>query len=223
MQHFSMKEIIRSLPKEKNRKSSWWVKLFIRRISFLFTWFFINIGCSANLVSIISVFIVLLGVIFMAMSNIFFVSMGVILLEFWLVLDCVDGNIARVKKTNSYMGEFFDALSGYAMSCFSLFGIGIAAFHYSSILFGKENEICIILGGLGSLCIMYARLIYQRYSNYCTMTEKKVFGSSTYQPDNYSYSIEDKKRTINFYFIYVEKTIWNVWFVYAAFNSKLYI
>ena len=30
-----------------------------------------------------------------------------------MVLDCVDGNIARVKKVKTFMGDFYDAVAGY--------------------------------------------------------------------------------------------------------------
>ena len=58
---YSFNDIIESLPKKKNSKSSWWVKLWVRKTSFLFTYLFINLGWSSNAVSYLSVFVSLLA------------------------------------------------------------------------------------------------------------------------------------------------------------------
>ena len=52
---YSFKSIVASLPQKKNSNSSWWVKLWVRKASFPFTWFFINLGFSPNAVSVLSI------------------------------------------------------------------------------------------------------------------------------------------------------------------------
>ena len=92
---YSFKQIIDSLPVKKNSNSSWWVKLWVRRISFLFTYLFINLGFSSNGVSIISIFVTLSACVFFMLPFKWATIVAIILINFWLVLDCVDGNIAR--------------------------------------------------------------------------------------------------------------------------------
>ena len=37
--------------------------------------------------------------------------------------------MARTLKSNSYMGEFYDAMGGYTMCAFPLLSIGLCAYH----------------------------------------------------------------------------------------------
>ena len=92
---YSFNDIIESLPKKKNSKSSWWVKLWVRKTSFLFTYLFINLGWSSNAVSYLSVFVSLLACVLFSLGMNWTTIIAIVLINFWLVLDCVDGNIAR--------------------------------------------------------------------------------------------------------------------------------
>lgn len=163
VQYYSLKEIIRSLPEKKNSKSSLWVKLVVRKVSFFLTYLFINAGCSAWGASIISVLVALAGSVCFAVDNPVFRIIGVSLIEIWLVLDCVDGNIARVKKTCSEMGEFIDALSGYYVTGFVYFFVGIAAY-YTTNIFGHNAFILVVLGGVSTIAGLLARIIHQKYT-----------------------------------------------------------
>ena len=163
MKYYSFKEIIRSLPVKKNSKSSLWVKLIVRKLSFLFTYLFINLGCSAWGASIISILVAIAGSFCFAVNNNICRIVGVCLIELWLILDCVDGNIARVKKTSSEMGEFIDALSGYYVTGFVYFFVGIAAF-YTTTMFEEYAFLLIILGGVSTIAGLLARIIHQKYT-----------------------------------------------------------
>lgn len=95
---YTFKSIIDSLPKKKNSNSSWWVKLWVRKISFPFTYLFINLGFSSNAVSVLSIFITIAACICFAIPSVGCLVTAIILVNLWLILDCVDGNIARCKK-----------------------------------------------------------------------------------------------------------------------------
>ena len=98
---YTYKQILDSLPVKKNSNSSWWVKLWVRKVSFFFTFIFINLGFSPNAVSVFSIFITLLACICYMLPNMGCVITAVVLVNFWLVLDCVDGNIARCRKVKT--------------------------------------------------------------------------------------------------------------------------
>lgn len=185
---YTFKQIVESLPKKKNSRSSLWVKIIIRKISFFVTYIFINLGLSANTTSVISAFVVLAGSILLGIDYFICRLIGAILINFWLVLDCVDGNIARCKKQSSYMGEFYDALGGYSATAFSIFGVGVAAYFTCNWFSQKFNYLFIIIGGLGSVANVFARLIYQRYTN-AVFTTNLIVGEDNDMPENYS---EDK-------------------------------
>lgn len=160
---YSLPKIVQSLPKKKNSKSSLWVKLIVRRLSFLFTFLFINIGFSAWMVSILSVFVAVAGCVCLCINTVITRIIGVCLIELWLVLDCVDGNIARVKKTSSEMGEFIDALSGYFVTAFVYFAIGVAAYNTTTLM-NEYNYYVLLAGSVSSIAGLLTRLIHQKYT-----------------------------------------------------------
>lgn len=159
---YSIKEIKESLPEDKNKGDSFFVRFFARKVSFIFTYVFVNAGFSAKDVSLISIFVGLLSCLCLCINVQVFRVIGIVGIEIWMILDCTDGNIARLTKTFSPYGEFIDALSGYIISAFSLFGIGVSAFYTANIVFGR-NEIYLIIGGISSICNILPRLIYQKY------------------------------------------------------------
>ena len=124
-----MKDITSSLTKKKNSRSSLWVQLWVRKASFPVTYCFINAGWSANQVSVLSWILIFIAAVCLCISNFWWMLIGVILTNFWLVLDCVDGNIARVKKIKTFMGDYFDAVAGYGPFSFTTLALGIAAYN----------------------------------------------------------------------------------------------
>lgn len=158
---YSFKDIINSYTKEKRKRSSWWARLVSRPISFVFTYLFINMGISANIVSIISILEVLIACILIMIGGQCTIW-GVFLYVFWHVLDCVDGNIARIKKESSYVGAFLDAVSGYTAPAFIFLSVGVAAYHTTNLL-NEYKYVFIILGAIGSISDLFSRIIYQKY------------------------------------------------------------
>ena len=168
---YSWGEIVRSLPKKKNSKSSLWVKWIIRKLSFPFTFLFINLGFSAWGASVLSIFVALAGCAALCVDSALWRVVGVVLVEFWLVMDCVDGNIARVKKTSSPMGGCIDAFSGYFITAFVFFSVGVAACY--STRFAEHAGLWVAMGGLSSAFGLLARLIHQKYTC-CVLESKKI-------------------------------------------------
>lgn len=160
---FTYRRIVESLPVKKNSNSSWWVKLWVRKASFLFTYLFINLGFSSNAVSLLSVFVTLAACVCFGISTVPAIIAGIILINFWLVLDCVDGNIARCNKQKTTYGEFVDDMSGYFTTAFVYAAIGLAAFHNGGVLFSKGSEIILIAGAVSSISDVLARLIHKDY------------------------------------------------------------
>lgn len=183
MKHYSIKDIKKSLPKGKNKKSSLWVKIIVRKLSFLFTWIFINLGFSANLVSYVSILVSIAGFICLLIDNVSFRIIGSVLINFWLILDCVDGNIARCKKKLSPFGSMIDSFGGYFTIAFSYLGIGVATFHTTKLLNGNRH-IFIIIGALAGIFEILTRLLHQKRENTILIVEGK---SETNEVQPYSF------------------------------------
>ena len=163
---YSYKQRLDSLPVKKNSNSSWWVKLWVRKTSFFFTYIFINLGFSPNGVSILSIFITLAAcALFMTPAK-WAVIIAVILINFWLVLDCVDGNIARCRKMKTAFGEFVDDISGYYTVAFVYLAISISAYHFGGVLVAKGTAWLIVFGAVSSISDILARLIHKDYGHF---------------------------------------------------------
>lgn len=189
MTKYTLKQIVDSLPKKKNSRSSLWVQLVVRKLSFLVTYVFINLGLTANTTSVISVFVAAASCLFLCIDSFACRLIGALLINFWLILDCVDGNIARCTKKSSYMGEFYDAIGGYSAIAFSTIGIGVSAYHTSTILPQSLSYLFILIGAMGSMLNVFTRLIYQRYTN-AVFTTNLIVGAPNEMPENYT---EEKK------------------------------
>ena len=68
-----------------------------------------------------------------------------------------------MKKTSSEMGEVIDALSGYYVTGFVYFFVGIAA-AYTTKLFSEYAFLMIVLGGVSTIAGLLARIIHQKYT-----------------------------------------------------------
>ena len=188
---YTYKQILDSLPVKKNSNSSWWVKLWVRMASFFFTYIFINLGFSPNGVSIISIFVTLVACLLFMTPIKWAVISAVVLINFWLVLDCVAGNIARCRKQKTFYGEFVDDIGGYYTVAFVYLSIGVCAYNFGGVLIGQNNMWLIVMGGVSSVCDILARLIHKDYEHFTdkTLTEEERREKNSHE----SYEVKDKK------------------------------
>lgn len=170
---YTYKEIKASLTKKKNSRSPLWIQLWVRKFSFPVTYLFINTGWTANMVSVLSWLVAFGAAVLLCIDNLWYRLAGVILTNFWLVLDCVDGNIARVKKVKTFMGDFYDAVAGYSPFSFTTIALGVAAYHTSFLVDSDYKVWLLVIGAVGAVSGIYSRLIHQKYLN-CFFVGKKM-------------------------------------------------
>jgi len=120
----------------------------------------------------ISALVAIAGAFALCLEQAYLRIIGVALIELWLILDCVDGNIARVKKTSSEYGEFVDALSGYYVTGFVFVGIGMAAYHTSQLNLLTPGYY-ITLGGISAVAGLLSRIVHQKYTYTLLMVKGK--------------------------------------------------
>ncbi len=185
---FTYQSIKESLPVKKNSNSSWWVKLWVRKISFLFTYIFMNLGFSPNAVSIVSIGVALNSCICFMISSPIAIVIAVISINFWLILDCVDGNIARCRKKKTIYGEFVDDIGGYYTVAFVYLALGVCAYNCGGMLVDSGNKWMLVSGGIASICDILARLINKDYVNF---SKNRV----DYVPDDYR---TEKKKSLSY-------------------------
>lgn len=96
---------------------SWYGPWVSRRASYVVAWLIVRYtSLSANAVTIAMVACGLVGVACFASPDLRVRAVAVVLLHMWLLLDAVDGEVARGRGTTSKAGIYLDALSHYAVN-----------------------------------------------------------------------------------------------------------
>ena len=163
---FAYNQVTGSYP--RNHKESFFTRLVCRPLSFPLAYILVNLGCSAWTVSVASIFAALIGCTFLCFGSVFR-WIGIFFCVLWLVLDCVDGNIARVSKSYSSMGDFIDAQSGYTIMAFIFFANSVAAYHTTA--YSEYSVLFLVLGSISSISNTLARLLNAKYT-YCDLESK---------------------------------------------------
>lgn len=161
---YTAKYFKENMPEWKRKKDSVIVRNFFRPLSFYTASFAANRGIGANSVSYFSMLIAVCGSLCYLVGCRFAYILGAILIIFWMVLDCTDGNIARSVNKEPY-GEFADGASSYVLINFLFFGLGIAAYKNQGFIFDAGNWVMLILGGFTGASDSLTRLLYQKFEN----------------------------------------------------------
>ena len=131
--------------------------LFFRWLSFYVTPFFIIINISANIVTIFSLIFGLFAAFLICLNYLF---LGYAFYFIAVLLDHVDGNIARYKGESTFYGRFIDGFYGIVIT---------SAMQISFAIFAAENSAHITLQCLGVLAAVFTpmhHLFYDRYSTF---------------------------------------------------------
>jgi phosphatidylglycerophosphate synthase len=100
---------------------------FYRQISFFVTPWFMNAGISANTVTGLAILIcIAMPPVALLLGSHAYLGVAAFCLAY-LVLDCVDGNIARVSGSSSQMGQYLDSTAGKLYAITRTVALGIVA------------------------------------------------------------------------------------------------
>ena len=171
----SWKEFSKKIEKDQtNLKPDWYGRFFVWKISAPITYILVRTPISANQVTVIQEIIGVIGAILLAIPNIKIMLLGIVLIQFGFILDCVDGEIARYKGQSSVRGVFLDLIGHQIVIPFYIFFTSLGVF----IRTGQLDVL--IMGFLGALFIIPTeRLALLSVIN--SMFDKK---------DNQNYSID---------------------------------
>lgn len=111
-----------------------WGHFVIRPISLRLTPLFINLGFSANVVTVLGLMLLICGLVFILLGavNPFNFIIGAVFINIYVLFDHIDGNIARFWNRCSMFGEFLDNTIGMAFHTFLPVCLGLALFFNSS-------------------------------------------------------------------------------------------
>jgi phosphatidylglycerophosphate synthase len=133
MKKVSALDIRQSYTTEKARHDliGWlWGYLVVRPISFHVTPLFINLGFSANAVTVLALITVICGLIFIlsgATSPLNFI-VGATLVNIYYLVDCIDGNISRFQGQSSEFGALFDCIVALIHEAFLPLCLGLGLY-----------------------------------------------------------------------------------------------
>ncbi len=94
-----------------NIRAEYKVRWFGRPLANLATPLFFNNGWSANGVTALRALLGCLGILMILSGNPYSIAFAAAVVPISLVLDCIDGNLARLHGSVSYWGKFIDGLA----------------------------------------------------------------------------------------------------------------
>jgi hypothetical protein len=101
---------------------------FLRRVSKLLTWAAVKIGATPNQVTIASFAIGLFAAFLFTQGDTWSLIGGAILLQVSIIVDCVDGEIARYTRKFSELGAWLDAITDRVKEYAVFLGLAYGAF-----------------------------------------------------------------------------------------------
>jgi len=218
---YSMKDIVNSLPAEKIKQDGIWTRLILRPLSFPVSWLALKMKLTPAFISYFSGILAIIGGVLFAWPSgdfcpylpamPYFAGIGVILLNFFSVLDCVDGNMARVSGKAGPWGGWADAVMGFIAYTSVFFSTGL-------YIFWKTNfwEV-LVLAGLTSSANLLSRVAYQIYKN---IDGEKAHGTVSFErllAENVGITGFMMPLLLIFHFIDFLPGMWGIIFFNAAF------
>lgn len=152
----------RGLPEWKRKRDPFLSQIIYRPLSFLGSSLFASIGCSANTVSFLTIIISLAACALFYFDSHVMHIWGAVMVNVWLLFDCIDGNIARCIKKQPF-GVFADATACYTLLAFLYGAMGYAVYIDGGIFVDKGCIWMIVIGALTSASDMLMRLEFHKF------------------------------------------------------------
>jgi len=137
----------------KGRSEQHWINLFYRRFSIYFTWLFLHTPLSANQITALNFFLALIGGFLISLGNYWLALVAVLILYLINVLDHVDGEVSRYRKSSSRKGGEFDGLVDVLIHPVFFIGLSLASFNLSG------NPVFFVLGSVIILFYLANKLL----------------------------------------------------------------
>lgn len=111
---------------------NWHMKYISRKPSIYITWALLHTPITANGATFLFLLTGIIASLAFAAGTKLSFLIGSLLLQFWYVMDMVDGEIARYKKQSSLTGVYFDCICHYITHPFMFFCIGLGLYFMES-------------------------------------------------------------------------------------------
>ncbi len=145
-------------------KGNWYVRTILRDAALPTTWLLLHTQVTADQVTLISLAVSFVGMIFLSLPGTGTFLTGVVLLQIWYYLDHVDGQIARYRKTDCLTGRFLDFLTHHIVHTALFFALGFYCYA------ATESIFFVVWGFLSALAILVFNVMHD--VKYKTFFEK---------------------------------------------------
>lgn len=122
-----LREICQASRKETD---NWHMKHISRKPSIYITWLLLHTPITANGATLLFLLTGFIAASVFIIGGKWAFLTGSILLEFWYIMDMVDGEIARYKKQTSLTGVYFDCMSHYIIHPLIFMCVGLGLYKY---------------------------------------------------------------------------------------------
>ncbi len=129
---------------------------FSSRFSIYFSFIFINLGMSANQVTL-TFFVMGLSSVFFFANDMSFFLLGYLFWRLHIIFDLCDGDVARYNKTFSINGAYWDYMIHSVLYPMVYLAICVAYFKEYS------NDVFLILGAVGSIIVSQLLSVKNNY------------------------------------------------------------
>lgn len=133
---------------------------FYRHLSYYLTPLFLYLRVSANQASILAIIVGLIGASLFISTNFYVVLAGLILYFINVLLDFIDGNIARATNTKSTLGIYLDVLNHGIVVPTLFIAMGIHSYRLTGQEFYVLAGIFAGLGNMLSSIMIFAHKVY---------------------------------------------------------------
>lgn len=118
--------------KDRRNEEHWAGRLYMRSLSPYFTWFFLRLGLSPNQLTYLMIVSGVAAGVVVALpaagtAALWTALGGALLIQAYLLLDCVDGEAARYLRQTSVTGVYLDRIGHYLAEVALLAGLGLRA------------------------------------------------------------------------------------------------
>jgi len=150
-------------------KDNPWIYFVVRPVSFYPTWLFLRLGISANQTTLIGLIVGIIGCVFLAFGSYWAAITGAALVNIAVLLDVMDGNVARYSNSATRYGDYLDRMASAIITLLMFITVGVGVFNHpdpylnslSQIFLGAniDRSIYLVLGLLIALLSIFGFLV----------------------------------------------------------------
>lgn len=133
---------------------NWYSRYIGRRVSILFTWIFLHLGVSPNIITFFCLIFGIAGSVLIAIPKTNYLLVGSVLFQLYMILDSSDGEVARITNRKSVLGSYLDKLIHVFIYSVLYIAIGV------NIYIRTGSILYILLGLCTSLAMSLASTIH---------------------------------------------------------------